>query len=45
MARSIWHEVNLPNLVENIVPTRGRATLVLQKGEDHAVRRIRLRKL
>ena len=36
-ATSIWHEVNLPNLVENIVPTRGRATLVLQKGEDHAV--------
>ena len=44
-ATSIWHGVNLPNLVENIVPTRGRATLVLQKGEDHAVRRIRLRKL
>jgi type I pantothenate kinase len=44
-ATAIWHEVNLPNLVENIVPTRGRATLVLQKGEDHAVRRIRLRKL
>jgi type I pantothenate kinase len=44
-ATAIWHEVNLPNLIENIVPTRGRATLVLQKGEDHAVRRIRLRKL
>ena len=44
-ATAIWREVNLPNLVENIIPTRGRATLVLQKGEDHAVRRIRLRKL
>jgi len=44
-ATSIWREVNLPNLVENIVPTRDRATLVLQKGEDHAVRRIRLRKV
>jgi len=44
-ATSIWHEVNLANLLKNIVPTRGRATLVLQKGEDHAVRRIRLRKL
>jgi len=44
-AVSIWREVNEPNLVRNILPTRGRATLVLQKGEDHAVRRIRLRKL
>jgi type I pantothenate kinase len=44
-AVSIWREVNEPNLVQNILPTRGRATLVLQKGEDHAVRRIRLRKL
>ena len=44
-AVSIWREVNEPNLVQNILPTRGRATLVLQKGEDHVVRRIRLRKL
>ncbi|HET8614080.1 MAG TPA: type I pantothenate kinase, partial [Actinomycetales bacterium] len=39
------HEINEPNLVENIKPTRGRATLVLTKSADHAVRRIRLRKL
>ena len=44
-ATSIWREVNLPNLLKNIVPTRGRATLVLETGEDHAVRRICLRKL
>ena len=44
-AESIWHEINEPNLVENILPTRGRATLVLTKSADHAVRRIRLRKL
>lgn len=44
-ATGIWHEVNEPNLVQNIRPTRGRATLVLQKGENHAVRRVRLRKL
>ena len=31
--------------MENILPTRPRATLVLTKGADHAVRRIRLRKL
>ncbi len=44
-AGSIWAEVNEPNLVQNILPTRGRATLVLEKGPDHAVRRVRLRKL
>ena len=44
-ATAIWREVNEPNLVQNILPTRGRATLVLQKGENHAVRRVRLRKL
>ena len=44
-ALSIWAEVNGPNLVQNILPTRCRATLVLEKGPDHAVRRVRLRKL
>ncbi len=44
-ALAIWAEVNGPNLVQNILPTRGRATLVLEKGPDHAVRRVRLRKL
>ncbi|MCI0687348.1 MAG: type I pantothenate kinase [Sporichthyaceae bacterium] len=44
-AARIWTETNEPNLVQNIRPTRGRATLVLHKGADHAVRRIRLRKL
>ncbi len=44
-ALSIWAEVNEPNLEQNILPTRGRATLVLEKGPDHAVRRVRLRKL
>ncbi len=44
-ARSVWTSVNLVNLRENIAPTRGRANLVLEKGPDHAVGRIRLRKL
>ncbi len=44
-AHRIWDEINGPNLVENIEPTRGRATIVLAKGSDHAVRRVRLRKL
>jgi type I pantothenate kinase len=44
-AKSVWDQVNLVNLRENIAPTRGRAHLVLEKGPDHAVRRVRLRKL
>jgi len=44
-AEQIWRDINEINLVENILPTRGRATLVLTKGSDHGVRRIRLRKL
>ena len=44
-AERIWREINGPNLVENIVPTRSRASLVLSKGTNHSVRRVRLRKL
>lgn len=43
--RQVWRTINKPNLLENVLPTRGRATLVLQKGADHKVRRARLRKL
>jgi type I pantothenate kinase len=43
-AERIWREINEVNLLENVRPTRGRATLVLAKGPDHAVSRIRLRK-
>lgn len=45
LATEIWKAINEPNLRENILPTRGRADLVLHKGSDHAVERIRLRKL
>ncbi len=44
-AEQIWDAINAPNLVQNILPTRSRATLVLTKGTDHSVRRARLRKL
>jgi type I pantothenate kinase len=44
-AESLWDGINGPNLRENILPTRSRATLVLRKGADHAVRWVRLRKL
>lgn len=44
-AREIWQSINLPNLVENILPTRVRASLVLRKGSHHLVERVRMRKL
>lgn len=44
-ASGIWATTNEPNLVEHVEPTRERATLVLTKGSDHKVTRIRLRKL
>jgi type I pantothenate kinase len=44
-ARQIWQTINLKNLRENVLPTRERAHLILEKGRDHAVRRVRLRKL
>jgi type I pantothenate kinase len=45
IAENIWEAINAPNLRENIQTTRGRATLVLSKGQDHSVRRVRLRRL
>jgi type I pantothenate kinase len=45
VAGQIWDDINAPNLEQNIRPTRGRATLVLRKGPDHAIERVRLRKL
>lgn len=44
-ARSIWQEINLLNLHENIRPTRERAHLILEKGEDHQVQNVRLRRV
>ena len=44
-ARGIWRSINLVNLRENVLPTRERAHLILEKGRDHAVRRVRLRRL
>lgn len=45
VARSIWDSINLPNLEQNVLPTRSRARLILRKGTDHAIERILLRKL
>jgi type I pantothenate kinase len=40
----VWKTINEVNLIENIQPTRARATLVLHKAADHAVTRVRLRR-
>jgi type I pantothenate kinase len=44
-ALRVWDEIDHPNLKENIEPTRDRARLILEKGPDHSVRSVRLRKL
>ncbi len=45
VARGIWQSINGVNLHENILPTRERARLILEKAPDHSVRAVRLRKL
>ena len=44
-ARFIWREINGRNLRENIEPTKGRAGLLVQKGADHRVTGVALRRL
>jgi len=43
-ALEIWGTINEVNLVENIEPTRGRADLILEKGRDHRVNAVFLRR-
>ncbi|MFL0411220.1 type I pantothenate kinase [Microbacterium paludicola] len=43
-ARGYWNDINLPNLIENVLPTKHRASLVLRKGADHSVDSVLLRK-
>jgi type I pantothenate kinase len=44
-AHGLWSRINQPNLVENILPTRPRADLILLKGETHQVDQVSLRRL
>jgi type I pantothenate kinase len=44
-ATGLWEKINLPNLRENILPTRPRASLVLRKGASHLIEEVALRKL
>ncbi|MFC7376060.1 MULTISPECIES: type I pantothenate kinase [unclassified Brachybacterium] len=44
-ALRIWRTINGPNLTENVLPTRGRADLVLRKDGMHRVHSVLLRKV
>ena len=44
-ARRIWRDINGKNLRENIEPTKARASLMLNKGRDHRVTCVKLRRL
>jgi len=44
-ASEIWDDINAPNLHENIEPTKFRADLILEKGPNHSIQRVNLRKL
>ncbi|MGI4983134.1 MAG: type I pantothenate kinase, partial [Janthinobacterium lividum] len=44
-AKSVWAEINLVNLRQNIQPTRERARIVLRKRADHRIDEIRLRRM
>ena len=44
-ALRIWRDINGRNLVENIAPTKERARLIVEKGADHSVVGVRLRRL
>ena len=43
-ALSLWRKINLVNLHENILPTRQRASLILEKGADHQIKTVALPK-
>lgn len=44
-ARDVWKQTNQTNLRKNILPFRERARLILEKGQDHSVQQVWLRRL
>jgi type I pantothenate kinase len=44
ISANIWDTINGPNLQLNIQPTRERAHLILQKGQDHLMSHVLMRK-
>jgi len=45
IAEGLWANINLKTLRQNILPTRPRADLILQKGENHLIEKVSLRRL
>jgi type I pantothenate kinase len=43
--RMVWRKINLPNLLDNVLPTRGRADLILKKGKSHLIEDVQLRRV
>lgn len=44
-AQKVWKEINAANLYANILPFKQRAKLILEKGKDHSVKNVYLRKI
>lgn len=40
----VWYTINLTNLVQHILPTRGRADVILHKEVDHSIDNVYVRK-
>ncbi|MEP3232057.1 MAG: type I pantothenate kinase [Hyphomicrobiales bacterium] len=45
MGEHLWNTINRVNLVDNIQPTRPRASLILRKDENHMIESVSLRRL
>ena len=45
VANELWNNINYINLIDNILPTRQRASLIIRKSANHYVDQISLRKL
>jgi type I pantothenate kinase len=45
IGEGLWNNINMRNLLENILPTRPRADLILRKGSDHLIEEVALRKI
>ena len=43
--KMVWRTINLPNLIDNVLPTRGRADLILKKGKSHMIEDVQLRRV
>ena len=43
--KMVWRTINLPNLLDNVLPTRGRADLILKKGKNHLIEDVKLRRV